>query len=122
MIEIGLVLLAVGGLLGWGMVVMEDKPQWLKRAGIIEPRRIRQVHLDYVFMGLILIGVGTAVPSLPKPIAIALVFGTIMNPFLFVPQMFSRTVSKRPWYRVLATLSFIAVSGGLVATAICGPG
>lgn len=122
MIQIGLVLLAIGGLLGWGMVVMIEKPGWLKKAGIVEPRRILQVHLDYVFMGLILVGVGLAVPSLPKAIAIALVFGTIVNPFLFVPPAFDPQVTKRLWYRVLTIASFIAVSGGLVATAIAGPG
>jgi hypothetical protein len=43
--------------------------------------------MDYV-MGLILIGVGLAVPDLPTAIAVALVFGTAVNPFLFVPLAF----------------------------------
>jgi uncharacterized membrane protein YphA (DoxX/SURF4 family) len=122
MVQIGLVELALGGLLGWGMVVRQERPQWLKRIGIVAPQRIRQVHLDYVMMGLILIGVGLAVPSLPTAIAVALVFGTAVNPLLFVPLAFSPDTDRRPWYRVLATISFIAVSGGLVAAAIVGPG
>jgi|SRR5215213_385422 len=121
-VQAGLVELALGGLLGWAMVVREDKPEWLARIGVVAPHRIRQVHLDYVMMGLILIGVGLAVPDLPTPIAIALVFGTAVNPFLFVPLAFSPQAEKRPWYRALATVSFIAVSGGLVAAAIVGPG
>lgn len=121
-VQIGLVELALGGLLGWAMVVREDKPEWLKRIGVVAPHRIRQVHLDYVMMGLILIGVGLAVPDLPTAIAIALVFGTFVNPLLFVPLAFSPAVEKRGWYRVLATVSFIGVSGGLVAAAIVGPG
>jgi hypothetical protein len=88
---------------------------------VVAPHRIRQVHLDYVFMGLILVAVGLAVPDLPDWIAIPLVFGTIMNPFLFVPQAFSHEVSGRLWYRALAAVSFICVSGGLVAVAIHGP-
>src|SRR5215213_1563611 len=112
-VQAGLVELALGGLLGWAMVVREDKPEWLARIGVVAPHRIRQVHLDYVMMGLILIGVGLAVPDLPTPIAIALLFG----PLAFSPQ-----AEKRPWYRALATVSFIAVSGGLVAAAIVGPG
>jgi hypothetical protein len=121
-VQIGLIELALGGLLGWAMVVREDRPDWLKRIGIVAPHRIRQVHLDYVMMGLILIGVGLAVPDLPTALAIALVFGTAVNPFLFVPLAFDPEVEKRAWYRVLAVISFLGVSGGLLAAAIVGPG
>lgn len=120
-IQIGLIELALGGLLGWAMVVREEKREWLQRIGIVAPQRIRQVHLDYVMMGLILIGVGLAVPDLPTAIAAALVFGTLVNPFLFVPLAFDPEVEKRPWYRVLAVISFLGVSGGLVAAAVVGP-
>jgi uncharacterized membrane protein YphA (DoxX/SURF4 family) len=121
-VRIGLVELALGGLLGWAMVVREERPEWLTRIGIVAPHRIRQVHLDYVMMGLILIGVGLAVPDLPTAIAVALVFGTLVNPFLFVPPAFDPEVEKRLGYRVLAVVSFLGVSGGLVAAAIVGPG
>ena len=121
-VRIGLVELALGGLLGWAMVIREEQPQWLKRIGVVAPQRIRQVHLDYVMMGLILIGVGLAVPDLPTAVAVALVFGTAVNPFLFVPLAFDPEVEKRLWYRLLAVVSFIGVSGGLVAAAIVGPG
>jgi len=121
LIHIGLVELALGGLLGWAMVVKDEKPEWLRRIGIVAPHRIRQVHLDYVMMGLILIGVGLAVPDLPTAIAIALAFGTFVNPLLFVPLAFDPKAEKRAWYRVVAVVSFLAVSGGLVAAAIVGP-
>lgn len=120
-VRIGLIELALGALLGWAMVVRDERPQWLRRIGIVAPQRIRQVHLDYVMMGLILIGVGLAVPDLPTAVAIALVFGTLVNPFLFVPLAFDPDVDKRLWYRALATISFICVSGGLVIAAIVGP-
>jgi hydroxylaminobenzene mutase len=121
-VQIGLVELALGGLLGWAMVVREDRPQWLARIGVVAPHRIRQVHLDYVMMGLILIGVGLAVPDLPTGVAVALVFGTAVNPFLFVPLAFEPEVEKQLWYRLLAVVSFICVSGGLVVAAVVGPG
>jgi hydroxylaminobenzene mutase len=121
-VQIGLIELALGGLLGWAMVVREDRPEWLTRIGVVAPHRIRQVHLDYVMMGLILIGVGLAVPDLPKAIAAALVFGTAVNPFLFVPLAFDPEIEKRTWYRLLALVSFLAMSGSLVAAAIVGPG
>ncbi len=121
MIQIGLIELALGGLLGWAMVVREEKREWLQRIGVVAPQRIRQVHLDYVMMGLILIGVGLAVPDLPTAIAIALVFGTLVNPFLFVPLAFYPDAENRSWYRLLAVVSFVSVSGGLIAVAIVGP-
>jgi hypothetical protein len=120
-VQVGLVELALGGLLGWAMVMREEKPEWLKRIGVVAPHRIRQVHLDYVMMGLILIGVGLAVPDLPTAIAVALVFGTFVNPLLFVPLAFDPQVDQKPWYRALAVVSFLGVSGGLVAAAIVGP-
>ena len=122
MIEIGLVELALGGLLGWAMVLRQEKPELLRRLGVVAPQRIRQVHLDYVMMGLILIAVGLAVPDLPTAIAVPLVFGTVVNPFLFVPLAFSPEVEGRLWYRALAVVSFLGMSGGLVAAAIVGPG
>jgi hydroxylaminobenzene mutase len=121
-VQIGLVELALGGLLGWAMVVRDERPDWLRRIGVKAPQRIRQVHLDYVMMGLILIGVGLAVPDLPKAVAIALVFGTFVNPLLFVPLAFEPDVDKRLWYRALAVVSFVCVSGGLVVAAVIGPG
>jgi hydroxylaminobenzene mutase len=121
-VRIGLIELAIGGLLGWAMVVRDERPEWLRRIGVVAPQRIRQVHLDYVMMGLILIAVGLAVPDLPKAVAIALVFGTFVNPLLFVPLAFDPDAEKCLWYRAVATVSFIAVSGGLVVAAIVGPG
>ncbi|HET7509290.1 MAG TPA: hypothetical protein VFJ65_03480 [Solirubrobacterales bacterium] len=121
-VRIGLIELALGGLLGWAMVIREEQPGWLRRIGVVAPARIRQVHLDYVMMGLILIGVGLAVPDLRTAVAIYLVFGTFVNPFLFVPLAFDPEVEKRLWYRALAVISFLGVSGGLVVAAVVGPG
>jgi hydroxylaminobenzene mutase len=121
-VRIGLIELALGGLLGWAMVVRDERPEWLRRIGVVAPQRIRQVHLDYVMMGLILIAVGLAVPDLPTAVAAALVFGTFVNPFLFVPLAFDPDAEKRLWYRVLAVVSFVAMSGSLVVAAVVGPG
>jgi hypothetical protein len=121
MVQIGLVELALGGLLGWAMVVREERPEWLRRIGIVAPQRIRQVHLDYVMMGLILVGVGLAVPDLPTAVAAALVFGTVVNPLLFVPLAFDPEAKRRAWFRSVSAVSFLGVSGGLVAAAIAGP-
>ena len=121
-VQIGLVELTLGALLGWGMVAQLTRPDLVKRIGIVAPQRIRQVHLDYVMMGLILIAVGLAVPDLPGFWAAYLVFGTIVNPFLFVPPAFRPEVQERLWYRAFSLVSFFGVISGLVAAAIVGPG
>jgi hydroxylaminobenzene mutase len=121
MIQIGLVELALGGLLGWAMVLRQESPDFLRRIGVVAPQRIRQVHLDYVMMGLILIAVGLAIPDLSTAVAVPLVFGTVVNPLLFVPLAFEPDTEKRLWYRTIAVVSFLGVSGGLLAAAIAGP-
>jgi len=122
LVQVGLVELAIAALLGWAMVIRAEKPEWLKKIGLIQPHRILQIHLDYVMMGLISIAVGLAVPDIPDLAAALLIFGTVMNPFLFVPLAFSADVDKRLWYRALSVTSFLAMSVSLVWAAIIGPG
>jgi hypothetical protein len=121
LVQVGLGELAVAGLLGWLMVVREEQPEWLTRAGVIQPHRIRQVHLDYVMMGLISVAVGLAIPDIPDAAAALLIFGTVVNPLLFVPPAFIVDVDKKLWYRVLSAISFLAMSVALVWAAIIGP-
>jgi hydroxylaminobenzene mutase len=103
------------------MVVREEKPDWLKRAGVVQPHRIRQVHLDFLMMGLILIAVGLVLDDPPTPLAAMLIFGTIVNPSMFIPMAFDPKIDQRLWFRALGVISFIAVSGGLVWAAVIGP-
>jgi hydroxylaminobenzene mutase len=121
LLQIGLIELAIGALLGWLMVVRQEKPDWLTRAGVVQPHRIRQVHLDFLMMGLILIAVGLVVDDPPPLLAGMLIFGTIMNPAMFIPMAFDPKIDQRLWFRALGVVSFIAVSGGLVWAAILGP-
>lgn len=122
LVQVGLIELAIAGLLGWAMVVREEKPEWLTRIGVVQPHRVRQVHLDYVMMGLIAIAIGLAIPDLPQVTAGLLAFGTFVNPLLFVPPAFSKDVDQKLWYRTLSVLSFLVLSGSLVWAAIIGPG
>jgi hydroxylaminobenzene mutase len=120
--KIGLCELAVAGLMGWTIVIRLERPDLLTRAGVKSPRRLLQAHLDYVMMGLILIAVGLALPDIPDGIAVALIFGTLVNPTLFLPLAWDEDWAKRTPYRALSVVSFIAMSGGLVAAAIEGLG
>lgn len=120
LVKIGLCELAVAGLMGWTMVARLERPELLTRAGIRSPRRLLQAHLDYVMMGLILVAVGLALPGLSSWIAAPLVFGTLVNPSLFLPLAWDEEWQKRAPYRAITLVSFVAMSGSLVAAAIDG--
>jgi hydroxylaminobenzene mutase len=59
----------------------------------------------------------------PPPLLVGLlIYGTIVNPLLFLPGAFNPANEKKVLFRLIATSSFIAVSVGLVWSAILGPG
>ncbi len=120
LVELGLCLLAVGALSGWVIVARTEKPELLERVGIKRPARLLQAHIDYVMMGLILIAVGLALPDLPGWIAAPIVFGTFVNPALFLPLAWDEGFKERTAYRAVSILSFVAMSGGLTAAAVEG--
>lgn len=122
LIQVGLIELAVAAMLGWAMVIRTEKPEWLKKIGVIQLHRVLQIHLDYVMMGLISIGVGLALPDIPDGAAYLLIFGTVMNPLLLVPLAFSKDADKKLWYRSLSVVSFLAMSVSLIWAALVGPG
>jgi hypothetical protein len=122
LIQVGLIELAIAALLGWAVVIRSEKPEWLHGIGIVQPRRILQMHLDYIMMGLIAIAVGVVLPDFPDIAAGLLVFGTFVNPILFLPMAFSNTVEKSPWFRFISVISFLAISIALVWAAVLGLG
>lgn len=122
LIQIGLIQLAIAALLGWAVVIRTQKPEWLKRIGVIQPHRVLQVHIDFILMGLIAVAVGVVIPDIPDAAAYLLIFGTFVNPLLFVPLAFSKTVDESLWFRTLSVASFLAISVALVWAAVLGPG
>jgi hydroxylaminobenzene mutase len=121
LLQIGLVEITIGALLGWLMVIREQKPEWIKKIGIVRGHRILQVHLDFILMGLILIAVGLVVADPPALLQGLLIFGTFFNPLLFVPLAFDPDFDKKTWYRAFSVISFLAISVGLVWAAVLGP-
>lgn len=121
LLQVGLIEIAIGGLLGWLMVVREEKPDWLTRIGIVRPHRILQIHLDFVLMGLILVAIGLIVDSPPPALQAMLIFGTFFNPMLFAPLAFNPDFEKKLAYRLFSVISFLAISVGLVWAAVLGP-
>lgn len=115
--QVGFCLLAVGTLLGWAVVLRLERPELLTRLGVRSPRRLLQMHLDYVVMGVLLIAVGQALPDLAAWVRALLIAGTIVNPLLFLPLAFREEVAKALWYRTVTVASFAAMSVGTVAAA-----
>jgi len=122
LVQVGLIELAIAALLGWAMVVRTEKPEWLKKIGVVQPHRVLQVHLDFVMMGLISIAVGLALPDISDLNAYLLAFATFVNPLLFVPPAFSKEVDKKLWYRTISVVSFLSMSVALIWAAVIGPG
>lgn len=116
--KIGFCELALGAVLGWAVVARLERPDLLTRAGIVAPRRILQAHLDYIVMGIILVAVGLAFGHLTAWIAVPLVFGTWMNPTLFVLEAWGDAVERHSVFRAVGVLSLTATSASLVAVAI----
>lgn len=121
LVQVGLIELAIGGLLGWAVVLRKERPDFFHRIGLKQPRAVLQIHLDYVLMGLIMIAIGSVIDDPPGLLAGLLIFGTIVNPLLFLPGAFDPANEKKLAYRVLAVASFSATSVALVWAAVIGP-
>jgi hypothetical protein len=115
---LGLWSLALGALSGWLVAASIDQPSLLARLRVKHPGRVRQTHLDWIIMGVILLVVDVAVDGIPGWITALIAFGTVVNPLLFVPLAFDATASDRLPYRVVTVISFTALSTGLTALAI----
>lgn len=116
--SLGLISLALAGLSGWLVLATMQRPEWFSRHGVVAPMRFRQLHLDWVSMGLILIAIDQVVPDRPAWITALLVVGLVVNPLLFVPLAWGTHQSEKPLYRAVTVISFVAASGGLTAVAI----
>jgi hypothetical protein len=117
--QAGAVELAFGAVSGWVIALSVDKPETLKRAGVRAIPRLRQAHLDYIIMGVILIALGLAAPDLPKLWQVLLVIGACVNPTLFLPLAFAGPeMQHNAVYRAITVTSFVCMSSGTVAAAV----
>jgi hypothetical protein len=116
-VKLGICELAVAALSGWAMVAIVEKPEALRRLGFRHLGRIRQAHLDLLFMGTILTAVGVAMNPVPTWIGALLVLGAYMQPLMFVPLAVNSELRQDLVYRVLNTTLFVGFSVAWVALA-----
>ncbi|MFT3662462.1 MAG: hypothetical protein QM809_14075 [Gordonia sp. (in: high G+C Gram-positive bacteria)] len=114
----GFWLLAGGALLGWPLALSRIDPKALRRIGIRYPKRILQMHIDFLMMGILAIAVGVALPDLPAWAAVPLVVGAVVNPILFLPLAIRASFEESTIYRAVSVASFTAMSAGTVGAAV----
>jgi hypothetical protein len=115
---LGLWSLALGAVSGWLVAASVEKPELLKKLRVKHPGRVRQTHLDWIMMGLLLLVVDVAVDDIPDWITAFIAFGTVVNPLLFIPLAFDADASSGLIYRAITGVSFLALSVGLPALAV----
>jgi hypothetical protein len=118
LVKLGICELAVAALSGWAMVATVEWPDVLKRAGLRHLGRIRQSHLDLLFMGTIVTVAGLAVHPIPAWVAALLVFGAFLQPLMFLPLAVRPELGQKLAYRGFSGLLFSASSVAWVAIVI----
>lgn len=116
-VAVGLVSLALGAVSGFALLAAVDKPALLRRVGVVDFVRVRQVHLDWIIMGVVMIAVGLAVPDMPVWAGVLTLVGGVVNPATFVPMAFSSKVASTRIFQLVSFISFCSLSAGLVANA-----
>ncbi|MBU0519517.1 hypothetical protein KKA00_09680 [bacterium] len=78
-------------------------------------KQLLQAHLDYFFMGILLILAGSILQPLASWIEPVLIFGSVCNPTVFMINSVAPDLPQNPVYRL-----FILASCGAVALAWVG--
>lgn len=77
-----------------------------------DKNQLLSAHLDYFFMGILLILAGTVLGPIPGWIAVPMVIGGIANPSVFAMNSVKPELPQNPIYR-----AFVLLSCGCVAFA-----
>lgn len=88
-------------------------PGWPK-----DRKQLLQAHLDYFFMGILLILAGTVLQPLPSWIAWPLALGSWGNPTVFLVNSFTPALPQNRVYRFMIFLSCGAVAFAWAALGI----
>lgn len=118
LVTIGLISVALGGVSGFALLAAVDTPDKLRKLGVVDPRRIQQLHLDWIIMGCVVGFAGLAVPDLHPLFSITAAIGGVVNPLTFLPMVFSKTVATTTWFKTVSFVSFCCLCLGLVGAAV----
>lgn len=118
LVLIGLWSAAVGAVSGFAVTLMVEKPDALAAVGIRHPRRVFQLHLDWVIMGVLMVAVGAVADDSPAWSLVLVAIGGIVNPVLFAPLAFRAEIQQNLAYKAVSGASFVCLSLGLVVVAI----
>lgn len=109
--------LGLGAMTGWVYALTIEDPKKARALGIKSVDRVRQWHLDLIALGGLSVLVGTALPSLPRRVAVPVGVGSWTNAMAFGVLMVKPELVENPVYRVAITGSFAVTSGGFVGAA-----
>ncbi|MCW2289138.1 hypothetical protein EDF60_2840 [Leucobacter luti] len=118
LVIVGLCSVALGGISGFALLAAVDAPESLRRLGVVDPRRVQQLHLDWIIMGCVIGFVGLAVPTLPDWLSIPAALGGIINPLTFLPMAFSKSIAATGWFKLVSFVSFCSLCLGLVGACV----
>ncbi|GAA2063288.1 hypothetical protein [Williamsia deligens] len=118
LVLIGLWSTAIGAVSGFAVTLMVEKPDALAKVGVQHPRRVLQLHLDWVIMGVLMVAVGAVGHDSPAWSLVLVAIGGIINPVLFAPLAFRAEIQQNLLYKAVSGLSFVALSLGLVVVAV----
>ncbi|WP_440312142.1 hypothetical protein [Leucobacter chromiireducens] len=114
LVLVGLCSVALGGVSGFALLAAVDAPETLRRLGVVDAKRVQQLHLDWIIMGCVVGFVGLAAPTLPAWLVVLTALGGIVNPLTFLPMAFSKTVATTQWFKLVSFVSFCSLCVGLV--------
>jgi hypothetical protein len=109
--------LALGALTGWVYSLAITDPERARRLGIRAPDRARQWHLDLIALGGLSVLVSTALPELPRRVALPLGVGCWTNAMAFGVLMVSPDLVDTRSYQAAVGTSFVVTSAGFVGAA-----
>ena len=91
-------------------VLLLEPVQRLLPKLVKDQKQLLQAHLDYFFMGILLILAGSVLWPIPNWISIPLTIGSLSNPTVFLINSLEPNLSKNPAYRFIIILSCACVA------------
>ena len=117
MLAAGFTEVALGALTGWPYALAIADKDFARRVGIRSTPRLRQWHLDLIALGGLTVLAATAVPNLPRSVAVPLTVGAWTNANAFGVLVFRPELHGHVAYRAAAVGSFALTSAGFVGLA-----